>query len=182
MRNNKAITTPSKPAPHTNAEQLDGITHSLPRVNTMQPLEDTDRRLTRSTTKDTALVPRLSPTSVPRVEKTPKVVQGDLLLNHQITKKTKLRRRRQAQARPTVINSAIERKTRPQTILVAPAANRTRTSTTASTRLFRLMRPKPSTRKKTTQTEHATAVKEHLNRKYLQRMTHRISNLENEVH
>ena len=48
---NEAITTPSKPAPHNNAEQLDGIAHSLLRVNTMQLLEDTDRRLTRSMTK-----------------------------------------------------------------------------------------------------------------------------------
>ena len=37
MRNNEGITTPSKPAPHTNAEQLDGIAHSLLRVNAMQP-------------------------------------------------------------------------------------------------------------------------------------------------
>ena len=182
VRNNKAITTPSKPAPHTNAEQLDGIAHSLLRENTMQPLEDIDRWLTRPMTKDTPLVSRVSPTAVTRVEKTPKVVQGNLPLNHQITKKTKLRRRRQAQARPTVSDSAPECNTRSQTGAAAPADSRTRTSTRDSTRLLQLVRPTPSTRNKTTQKEHAAAVEEHYNHKQLRRMTRRISNLENEVH
>ena len=43
VRNNKAITTPSKPDPNNNAKQLDGIAHSLPRVNKIKPLGDTGR-------------------------------------------------------------------------------------------------------------------------------------------
>ena len=46
VRNNEAITKPAKPAPHTNVEQLDDIAHSLPRVNTTQPLGSTDNRMT----------------------------------------------------------------------------------------------------------------------------------------
>ena len=180
--NNKSITTTLKIAPHTNVERLDGIAHSLPRANTMQPLEDTDRRLTRSMMKDNPLVTRVSPTSFPRVEKTPKVVQGDLPLNHQITKKNKIHRRRQAQDIPTVSYSAPSRNTRFRTIAVAPADIKKKTSTRASTRLSQLMRLTPSTRNKTTQTEHAEAVEEHLNLKKLGWMTRRISNLENKVH
>ena len=67
VRNNDAISKPVKPAPHTNAEQLDGIAHSLPRVNTIKPLGDTDRRMTSNMTKDTPLVPRVSPIAVLRV-------------------------------------------------------------------------------------------------------------------
>ena len=182
MRNNRAITTPSKLDPHTNSEQLDVIAHSLPRVNAMQPLEDTDRRLTSSMTKDTPLVPRVSPTAVPRVDKTPKVVQGDLPLNHQITKKNKIHRRRQAQDISTVSDSAPSRNTRFRTIAAAPSDIKKKTSTRASTRLSQLMRLTPSTRNKTTQKEHAAAVEEHYNHKQLRRMTRRISNLENEVH
>ena len=132
VRKNKTITTPSKLSPHNNSEQLDVISHSFPRVNTMQPLEDTTRRMTRSMTKDTPLVSRVSLTSVPRVEKTPKVVQGNLPLNHKITKETKLRRRRQGQSRPNVSDSAPAHYTRSKTIPSAPAAIRTRTSTRAS--------------------------------------------------
>ena len=117
-------------------------------VNILQPLEDTDRRLTISMTKDTRLVARLSPTAVPRVENTPKVVKGDLPPNHQITKKTKLRRRKQAQARPTVSDSAPARNTQPRTISAAPLTSRTRTSTRARTRLSHLMRPTPSSRER----------------------------------
>ena len=43
IRNNKAITTPSKPDLKNNAKQLDGIAHSLPRVNKIKPLGDTGR-------------------------------------------------------------------------------------------------------------------------------------------
>ena len=106
VRKNKTITTPSKLSPHNNSEQLDVISHSFPRVNTMQPLEDTGRQLTSSMTKDTPLFPKVSPTSVTRVEKTPRVVQDNLPLNHQITKKTKLYRRRLSQAVPTISDSA----------------------------------------------------------------------------
>ena len=140
----------------------------------MQPLEDIDRWLTRPMTKDTPLVSRVSPTAVTRVEKTPKVVQGNLPLNHQITKKTKLCRRRQAKSRPTVSNSTPACNTRYQTRAAAPAAIRTRTSTRASTRLSQLMQPTPSTRNKTTRTEHAAATEENINRKQLQQTTRRI--------
>ena len=67
VRNNKAITKSAKEAPHTNAEQQDGITHALPRVHKIQPLGDDDRRMTSNMTKDTPLVPILSPKAVPRV-------------------------------------------------------------------------------------------------------------------
>ena len=82
VRNNKAIKKPAKPDPHTNAEQQDGISHSLPRVTTIKPLGNTDRRMTSNITKDTQLVPRVSPTAVTRVEKPPKVAQDDLPLKN----------------------------------------------------------------------------------------------------
>ena len=63
VRNNKAITKPARPDPHTNAEQLDGIAQSLPRVNTIQPLGETDRRMKMKMTKDTPLVTRVPPPS-----------------------------------------------------------------------------------------------------------------------
>ena len=112
VRNNEDITRPAKPALHTNAEQLDGIAHSLPRMNKIQPLGDTDIRMTRKMTKDTPLVPRVSPTEVLRVERTPKMVQDDLPLNNQLITKNKIRRSRKAQVIPTVIDSAPARNTR----------------------------------------------------------------------
>ena len=60
----------------------------------------------RKMTKDTPIVPRVSSTAVPRVEKTPKIVQDDLSLHHKIIRKNKNCRRRQAQDRPTVSDSA----------------------------------------------------------------------------
>ena len=182
VRNNESIITPPKPAPHTNVEQLDGIAHSLPRMNKIQPLGDTDIRMTRKMTKDTPLVPRVSPTEVLRVERTPKMVQDDLPLNHQIITRNKIRRRRQAQARPTVSDSAPAHNTRSQTRAEDPASSRTRTSTRASKRLSQLMRTTPAKSNKMTRKEHATAIEEHLNRKQLRQMTRRISNLESEVH
>ena len=73
VRNNKAITKPEKPAPHANSEQLDGIANSIPSVNTIQSLGYTDRRMTSNMTMDTQLVPRVSYTTVPKVEKKTKM-------------------------------------------------------------------------------------------------------------
>ena len=118
--------------------------------------------MTRKMTKDTPLVPRVSPTSVPRVDKTPKMVQDDLPLNHQTITRNKILRRRQAQARPTVSDSAPARNTQPQT-----RDSRTRTSTRASKRLSQFMLTTPAKCNKMTQKEHAAAIKERLNHKQL---------------
>ena len=59
VRNNTAITKSENPAPHTNVEQWDGISHALPRVHTIQPLVHADRRITSNMTKYNPLVPRL---------------------------------------------------------------------------------------------------------------------------
>ena len=106
VRNNEVIAKSAKPAPHTNAEQRDGITHATLRVYTIQPLGDNERFMTRNMAKDTQLVPRVSPTAVPRVEKPSKMAQDDLPLNNQMITRNKVRRRRHAQARPTVSDSA----------------------------------------------------------------------------
>ena len=157
VRNNDDITKPAKPAPHTNAEQLDGISHSLPRVNTIKPLGDTDSQMTSNMTKDTPIVPR--------VENTPNMAQDILPLNNQIITRNKIRRRRHAQARPTVSESASARNTQSQTRETATAVSRTRTSKRSSKRLSQLVRTKPPKCNKTTRTEHAAAIKEHLSRK-----------------
>ena len=47
----------------------------------------------RNMSKDTPLVPRVSPTAVPRVEKPPKMAQDNLPLNNQITTRNKIHRR-----------------------------------------------------------------------------------------
>ena len=66
IRNNEAVSKSVKLAPHTNADQHDGRTHPLPRVHTIQPLQNEDRLATRNMVKDNPLILRLSYTAVTR--------------------------------------------------------------------------------------------------------------------
>ena len=122
VRNNEAISKSAKPAPQTNAEQRDGLTHELLRVHKIEPLGNDDRWVIINMAKDTSLLPRVSPTAVSRAEKTSRMAQDDLPLNNQMITRNKVRRRRHEQAIPTFSNSAPARTTQSQT----------RTTTTAS--------------------------------------------------
>ena len=139
MRNNEAIAKSAKPAPHTNAEKRYGHTHALPRVHTVQPSENKERRVTKNMAKGTPILPRVPPTAVQRVKKTASMAQDDLPLNNLMITRNKVLRRRRAQARPTVSKSAPVRNTRSQTRTTTTAASRTRPSTRSSKRLSQLM-------------------------------------------
>ena len=110
VKNNKAIATPRKQTPHTNVGKQGGRTHAFPRVHTAQTLEKY-RRTTRNMVKDIPQIPRIPRTAITRVDRTVSMAQHNLPLNNQMITKIKAGRRRQAQARPTVCDSAPARKT-----------------------------------------------------------------------
>ena len=114
VNNNKAISTSEKLTPHTNAEKQGGHAHTFLRVHTVQTLEK-DRRTTRNMFKDIPQIPRVPLTAIPRVERTARMAQHDLPLDNQMLTKSKDRRRRHTQARPTVSNSALACNTRSHT-------------------------------------------------------------------
>ena len=135
VRNNEAIDKSAKPSSHTNADQRYVIIYALPRVHMIQPLGYDDRQMTRNMAKNTPLVPRMSPTAVPRMEKLSKMTQDYLPLNNQMITRNKVCRRRHAQAILTVSDSAPARNAQSQTRATATALSRTRPSTIYSKRL-----------------------------------------------
>ena len=171
----------SHPHPPMQKKQ-DGITHAIPRGRTIQTLEDDDRRMTRNMTKDTPILPRVPPTAVLRVEKPSTMEQDDLPLKNQMITRNKVRRRRNAQVRPTVSNSAPAHNTQSQTRATATASSRTRPSKISIKRLLQLMQTTPAKRNTTTRTEHAADIESHINRKQLRQTTRKFNNLEIEVH
>ena len=177
VRNIEAIAKSAKSSPHTKSKQRYGITHELPRVHTIQPSGDNDRRITRNMAKYTQLVPRVSPTAAPRVENQSKMAQYNLPLNNQMITRNKVCIRRHAQARLTVSDIAPACNTQSQTRAMPTASSTTRLSTKSSKRLLQLMWTTPEKRNKTTQTEHAAAIGECLRRKQLRQTTCKFNNL-----
>ena len=109
--------------------------HASPRVHTAQTLENENRRITINMTKYTPLTPRVTLTAVTRMEMTARMPQHDLPLNNQMLTKIKVRRRRHAQARPTVSNSATAYNTQSQTRMMTTAVIGTRPITRFSKRM-----------------------------------------------
>ena len=139
VKNNKDISKSEKPTPHTNAEKQGGCAHAFPWVHTAQTLENKNKRITRNMTKDIPLILRVPLTAVPRVETTARMEQHDPLLNNKILTKSKARRRRHAQVRPTVSNSALAHNTRSQTRTMTTAASGTRPTTRYSKLMSQLI-------------------------------------------
>ena len=140
-------------------------------VHTAQPLENENRRVTRNITKDTQLLPRLTPKAVHRVERMARMAQHNLPLNNQMITRNKVRRRRLAQARPTVSGSAPARNNRSHTRTTTTEASRTRSSTRSSKRMSQSMQTAPAKRNKTTLIEHAASIEKRLNSKHLRQTT-----------
>ena len=135
VKKNKAISKPENPTPHTNTEKQDERAHAFPRVHTAQTLENENRRITRNTTKDIPLVPKVPLTTVPMVERTARMAHHDLKLNNKMLTKSKACRRRHAQSRPTVSASAPARNTRSQKRTMTTAASGTRLTTRSIKRM-----------------------------------------------
>ena len=182
VKKNKDISKPENPTPHTNAEKQGGCAHAFPWVHTAQTLENKNKRITRNMTKYIPLILRVPLTAVPRVERTERMAQHDLPLNNQILTKIKARRRRHAQARPTVSGSAPASNTQSQTGKMTTAASGTRPTKRSSKRMSLLIRTMPDKHNKTTQTENAAAVEERRKSKHPRHTTQKINNLEIELH
>ena len=96
--------------------------------------------------------------------------------------KSKAYKRKHAQARPTVIDSAPSRNTRSQTRTMTTEASGTRPTTRSRKRMSQLIRTMPAKRNKTTQTDTAAALEGRRKNKRLRQTTQKINNLEIEVH
>ena len=124
-------------------------TQAAPRVQTaITP--NINRPYTRSIVRDVSQVPRVPPTAGPRVDKTTRIEPHDFPPNNQMLARHKERRRRHAQTRLTVSDSAPARNTRSQTKKMTEAAIRGRPNTRDSKRMYQLTRATPANRNKTT--------------------------------
>ena len=119
-------------------------------MHTAHTIENENRQTTRNMIKDIPLIPRLTLTAVPRVERTARMEQHDLPLKNQILTKSKARRKRHAQARPIVSDSAPACNTRSQTRTMTTEANGTILTTRSRKRMSKLIRTTPAKRNKTT--------------------------------
>ena len=141
-----------------------------------------NKPFTRSMVRDIPQVPRVSPIAVPRVDKTTRIEPHDFPPKNQMLAKHKALRRRHAQTRLTVSNSAPASNTQSHTTTMAEAARRGRPNTRSSKRMYQLTRVTPAKRNRTTRSENAAAVEQRRNSRQLKQTTQKLSNLEIEVH
>ena len=155
--------------------------HAYPRVHTSKTL-NINKSITRSIFKDIPQVPRVPLTAVPRVDRTTRIEPHDLPPNNQMLAKNKACRRRHAQSRPTVINSAPISNTRSHTRTMTDAVSGSRPNTRSIKRIYQLTRATPAKRNKMTQPENAAAAEQSRDSRHLKQTTQKLNNLEIELH
>ena len=132
--------------------------------------------------RDIPQVPRVPPTAVPRVDRTTRIEPHDFPPNNHMLAKHKAPRRRHAQTRLTVSNSASARNTRSHTRTMAKADSRSRMNTRSIKWMSQLTRATPEKRNKTMRSENTAAVEQRRNSRHLKQTTTKLCNLEKEVH